>query len=124
MKNTSKDKAQVWADKMLQYIKLNKGTTFVELQNICGKESLGDVEMYFEEQNIVMWSGVSQLFVDALNIIKQKLTITTSPKTHLTYLIDGKMLKYPMATKFKKYKNPHWIAVVLNAKPEPGEIRT
>jgi hypothetical protein len=71
--------------------------SLVELMWIPGAP--GDHEMLFADTNIVLWQGVSTMFADAMNDLRQTNRIFSSPCHFLVYLADGGMLRMPLVTR-------------------------
>jgi hypothetical protein len=70
--------------------------------------------------NIVFWGGISEEAVDALNaLVYVEKRAHWHPCTPLIYLIDGAMVRLPIARKMKVYKKPHWCPMTLNRGPFP-----
>jgi hypothetical protein len=69
-----------------------------------------------DKENIVLWAGVSENFADAiLSLVIPKLVIERSTPL-LVYLADGRIIRLPLARKFRDYKKPHWCPTVFDAK--------
>jgi hypothetical protein len=62
--------------------------------------------------NIFYWTGLSAIGVKALEIGRPAL-FTFEPCNPLSYFIDGCALTLPLARRVRKYKEPHWLPVVL-----------
>jgi hypothetical protein len=85
--------------------------SFAELSQIEGFR--GDLSMSIDD-NLVIWSGMSQEACDALETIRQEgeyELVTTPP---LIYFIDGMTLDMPIAKRLGAYKKPHWAPCVLS----------
>jgi len=65
-----------------------------------------------------LWSGVSEIFVDAFFSLRGKIKL--SPTIPLIYMMDGKFLRLPVAANPRKkaYKKPHWMPVTMSPKTE------
>ncbi len=89
--------------------------TFAEL--VIGDESLnGDRELVLEGDgfsNIVLWSGMSSEFIEAVDKILKEDVVHYHSTPALTYLLDGMALKYPIVKSKRHYKKPHWAPVVF-----------
>lgn len=87
--------------------------SFAELMEICGPEAKGDLTLELKE-NLVLWSGVSQLFDEAFKAALHRIQpMVTTP---MTYLIDGEALKLPIAKRIRAYKKGHWLPVTFRLK--------
>jgi|RhiMetdeSRZDD1v2_1073273.scaffolds.fasta_scaffold1639237_2 hypothetical protein len=60
--------------------------------------------------NLVLWTGMSQEWVDALNELFRAGLLWRQPCIVLTYLVDGAVLQLPLAKRPPKqgYATPHW----------------
>lgn len=100
------------AAKMLDFIEHRPAVSFVELIEHLGEEAQGDrvVEMPGHE-NVWLWDGVSVKFIDAMNLIKDK--VMPRPTSRMVYMMDGCVLTIPLWKKNVQYKEPHWFPVVF-----------
>lgn len=114
---------QEMANKILEAVQgYGPGASFVDIVNVCGKEAQGDRVMTFPTRdNTVLWDGVSEMFIDAFNLVKSQMAI--APSTVLLYAMDGTILDLPIAHRPGKtdYKKPHWYPVTFRMKA-PSEI--
>jgi len=100
--------------------------TFAELSRLDGFS--GDLQIWINHDrvsNVIIWSGISQEGVDALETIRQEGEYEMTPTPILTYLIDGAALNLPIAKSARHYKKPHWSPTVLrrrkgSARANPG----
>lgn len=104
-----------------EWIRVRNYITFVELSSWLearGIEPKGDFEISLIP-NVVLWSGMSQAFCDVVEGVRPLTELHGS--TVLVYLIDGGMLKMPIAKRPPKagYKKPHWAPVTLCRKGSP-----
>lgn len=101
------------AERILEFVKGHKNTSFAELVRHLGEPAVGDLSM-ISARNICLWSGVSQQFCDAYALALKQLDI--KPTHVMTYLIDGVTLNMPLAVRPPSggYKQPHWAPAVLN----------
>jgi hypothetical protein len=97
-------------NKIVSTVSSGDYVSFAELMQACGGEARGDLTMELKD-NLVLWSGVSQLFNDAFKLSLE--SIEPKPTTPLTYLIDGMSLNLPVAKTNRAYKHPHWLPVTF-----------
>jgi hypothetical protein len=85
--------------------------SFVELVNL-EPGFAGDLSISYG--TLVLWAGVSDRFIDALEECKP--LIEPTPTSVLVYWHDGAALGLPIAKRPPKngYKEPHWAPVVWN----------
>ena len=103
-------------EKIFFRIKTCKGTSFVELQNMIGKESVGtfciDVNKF---KNVILWDGMSEMFCQCIIELIGEKKIQAVPIHELVYVMDGSFLKVPIAKRGRNYKTLHWTPVVFNS---------
>ncbi|SRR4051812_3212856 len=91
--------------------------TFAELHEIDGFSGEFEICINIDTvANIILWSGMSQEAVDAIETIRQEGEYDLVPTPILTYLIDGRCLSYPLAKSRRRYKKPHWLPCVFRHK--------
>jgi hypothetical protein len=73
------------------------------------------------DPNIILWTGMSQEFADALEAVLNSPDISVTSGQFLCYLADGGALTLPIVNRPPKggYKKPHWLPVVFTAKNRP-----
>jgi hypothetical protein len=104
------------AEKIYQIIKdLGPSCTFKEMQDRCGDEANGDFQFSLPGRpNTILWGGVSEMFIDAFFSLRGR--IEPYPSCVLIYMMDGAVLRMPVAkrpSKTKDYKTPHWAPAVF-----------
>jgi hypothetical protein len=110
------------AEAMEHYIVETGSVSLVELERVAAEhlaEISGDVAWVSPDDNkVVLWAGMSQEFSDALGELCKRGNVEPQGTNYLVYLVDGKMLSYPIAKRPPKsgYKEEHWVPVVFNAK--------
>ena len=90
-----------------------EGSSFVDLVKAAGPEGEGALTLERKE-NLVLWSGVSQMFSDALDLALEK--IEYRPTQPLVYHVDGQRLGLPLAKYDRPYKRPRWLPVAFYMK--------
>ena len=109
--------AEEAAQKIKEYIqRQGGGVTFVELQNMLGEAARGDKWMGMEDLNLWWWFNMSDLFIDALELLRPE--IEPCATSILVYLCEGSFAKLPVAAKARRYKKPHWVPIVWNMRKE------
>jgi len=111
---------------ILNLITERRWVSFAELANhIPGFK--GDLILLFPAterySNICLWSGISDAAAHAIADLQETKAIHPSPSCAMTYLLDGGLLKMPIAKSFRHYKKMHWLPVVFNPGPFPPEKR-
>lgn len=108
-------------DRIIKYIRTNPGTSFVEIERIfeqSGFDYKGDLAPILGEQypNVILWAGWNKHAVDIINKVVGSGTVQRVPCEPLIYMIDGKMMKFPIQRGYKNNKYPHWLPCVFTAK--------
>ena len=116
------------AKAMEEYILSSGGVSMVELERVAGEhiEVSGDLAWApAAEPNLIIWAGMSQDFIDAVDLMRECERVEPTLTTPLVYTIDGKMLNLPVAQRPPKggYKSEHWAPVVFNP-ASPASART
>jgi hypothetical protein len=90
-------------------------TSFVELLDAIGDEARGALCMVYPplSSNLVLWNGVSDLFIEAMRLAASRKKIVSRPCPWLVYFADGAMSKLPVATQLRRYRKPHWFPVAF-----------
>jgi hypothetical protein len=110
------------AEQILKIVTERRTVTFVELQNSIAGFGGGDKEISLNGDgysNIVLWGGLTDAAVAALEELRVSRAIHPIPAAPLTYLIDGAMMRMPVAKSKRHYKKPHWAPVVFNPGADP-----
>ena len=93
---------------------INKGdATFANLEDLPG---FGGGEAALMSQNcagIMYWAGMSHEGCDGLLNLHSEGLWHMHHISPLAYVIDGRILKLPLAKKLRPYKQPHWLPAVL-----------
>ena len=99
---------------ILQYIRQYRGVSFVELTHrVDGGK--GDWEIALFGGSLVLWTGLSKPLIDLLTSLREEKAIVCVPGPSLVYMIDGEMLRLPIAKRYKAYKTPHWLPCTWSA---------
>lgn len=105
--------------KTFDYIRKNKSVSWAELEyffNAIGFDYAGDFNIQAGEiENVIYWIGWNREALEIIAGLLKRGKIKKIPAKELTYLLDGKCLKYPIARRTKIYKNPHWLPIVFEA---------
>lgn len=112
-------------NKIMGFIRTRgNGVSFVELEDhISGFK--GDFEYGDFDQNLLYWSGISEEAISAIQDLVRDGRLTMKRTDFLVYLIDGKILKMPIAKSIRAYKRLRWLPILFytNEKPTRHEIR-
>ncbi|NEV61619.1 hypothetical protein [Thiorhodococcus minor] len=94
------------------------GVSFIEL---CQRiEGFAGPHACTLNDRVVLWQGVSDAGIAALNRLQRRGQIAFVACSPLVYLIDGQMLRLPIAKRrHHAYKRPHWYPVTLST---PAQI--
>jgi hypothetical protein len=79
----------------------------------------GDLELTYDDGNLVLWQRMSQDYVDAIGELIAEKALYVHPATFWTYLADGTLPGLPIAKRIPRggYKNPHWLPVCFRLVP-------
>ena len=92
--------------------------TFVELMKEFPDEqdNVNGNAMTMKHPNIIIWVGMSEKIIKALqNLLKNK-TLHFHPTTQMTYMIDGGGLNLPLVKQDREYKTERWLPVTIDRK--------
>lgn len=95
--------------KILEY----NHVTFAELMNFEGARGECEISAAPDYPNLIMWSGISLEASEALRELVNEKKIERQSCSSFTYLIDGSVLKIPVAKNLKNYKKPRWLPVAF-----------
>jgi hypothetical protein len=81
-------------------------------------ESAGERMMFINNDSLIVWSGVSQEFAEAVESLLREGLIRYEAVPGLVYVGDRQVLngfpeRFPLAKRVKRYKKPRWFPVVL-----------
>ena len=107
------------ADAILDYITKYQGVSFAELERNIKGFAGGDIEWSLPKTNIVLWQGLTEEAVNALNLLRTGKHIHPNPCPVMIYLMDGLIPRLPVAKTARPYKEPHWLPCVFNPGPTP-----
>ena len=105
--------SQEMAEDILMYITSHDWVTYAELQRRYGDQAQGALAHTLENENLILWTGMSSLFADAMNLLQKNKAIHPHISGYLTYLVDGIIPNLPIAKRNISYKRPHWVPVVF-----------
>ena len=99
--------------------KVGGGVSFVELINHF-KDTNGCKELSIRGNsysNIVLWTGMSEKFCDVMENVEASSEIEMVQVNPVVYVIDGILLRLPIAQSMRHYKSPRWLPVAYDLKP-------
>ena len=98
-------------DRVLNIVREVDTVSFGELSNRF-PEFRDGCAAYCLRGNVVLWSGMTDEAIDALDALVANALIVAIPSSAKLYLYDGKRVNLPVALPGKKYKKVHWLPVV------------
>lgn len=117
------------AGAIVAYVAAYDWVTFPELMRKLEPHVPGGVRGQWaicspQDENVILWTGMSEVFQHAIRDLLAARRLFFHPAQLLTYLIDGGLLRLPVAKRLPKggYKAPHWVPVCLRTVP-PREQR-
>jgi hypothetical protein len=114
------------AEQIFDLVSSRRTVTFAELENHIEGFGGGDKTLIYDGDrcsNIVLWAGLTDAAIDAMEELRIAKRIHPIPANILTYLMDGKCLRLPIAKAGRHYKKPHWVPVVFNPGADPKSGR-
>jgi len=79
----------------------------------------GTTNLVITGRNVVLWDGLSQEAISAIDVLQHEGTVRLLPTHPLVYIIEGVVLHLPLANQAaavaRGYKRAHWLPVVLVA---------
>jgi len=97
------------------------GLSFVELLHYL-PHLAGAYGVYAGPEGFpLVWDGVSEECIHALNELQANRTIILRPSGTFTYLADGCQIRLPEATRIRAYKRPRWLPVCLHLVRRNGD---
>lgn len=97
------------SQQMVAFVAMHDRISFTELVEACGSEARGDLTLELRP-NLVLWSGVSQVFSDAFTLASH-LIVVIPQKREVGVEPSGAAL--PIASSVRGYKEPHWLPTAL-----------
>ena len=107
---------------LLDMLNDSDGVSFVDIEDAFALNAFDFKGTYListtiaEEKNIVFWGGwnkdACEVFYNAL----QKSNANYIRTNYMLYYIDGKIMNIPIAKRIRKYKQMHWLPVVMGVR--------
>lgn len=117
---------------LLRYVEYYDWVSIAELTHWYDDQAKGDYQWVTEsDDNMIFYAGLSEKLISALRELLREKKVHLHPASLLTYLVDGGMLKLPLARKPPRggYKELHWLPICLRPGSEcairecPARIR-
>lgn len=100
--------------KILAEVKRFPYSSFVGIHDACGEEARGNFCIEYLP-NLVLWSGVSEKFVEAFKMALAQLEVF--PTQALVYHVDGRVPMMPIAKSIRAFRHPRWLPTSFCLKP-------
>ena len=103
----------------LVFDRICNGTSFVKIEEVFienGFDFYGDLMLCTNNSaklNIFFWGGWNKEAVDIFHSAFSKSDARYIRTSYLLYYMDGKVPNSPIAKQFRKYKDWHWMPVVI-----------
>jgi hypothetical protein len=110
------------AERIYELVSNRRTVTFAEMENHIEGFGGGDKMLVINGDtcsNIVLWLGLTDAAIDALEELRVTKRIHPIPASILTYMYDGRVPSLPLAKGKYHYKKPHWAPVVFNPGADP-----
>lgn len=104
---------------VVNYVRAHPNTSFVELERLFDKNGIdwkGRQAFYPPEHpGVLMWYGWS---VDMVGLVADLINDGILELWYCgdfvrNYIVDGKLLRLPLAKSARDYRNPHWMPAVI-----------
>lgn len=108
-------------DAVVAYVRAYDWVTFTELDRHFSPflETKGNKAITFDDPNLIVWCDMSETWCDLLLSLLQDRRVFMHGASELTYLLDGGVLRLPVAKQIRKqgYKTERWLPVCLRVVP-------
>lgn len=109
--------AQLMADWLEEQVARERRVTFHEWLQHFGDDAIGENEIGYEEANLIIYFGMSDIAVRAMNIVKMRRKVYPVPCSALEYLWSGATMIMPMSERMprkgKKFKEWTWVPLIF-----------
>lgn len=106
------------SSEILNYIKENPGTSYVEIERIFeqnGFDYKGNLAICSElYPALVFWNGWNQAAINIIDELLYNELIVKKAAQALIYYIDGKALDMPIAQQYKKRVRDAWFPIAFS----------
>lgn len=105
---------------ILELVRRKHDVSFVELEDLFSELKLdyhGNCSILLNEakqSNITIWQGWAPEYTACVIGLLKKEQLVVKPTSPLIYIIDGAVIRQPVAKSMRHYKHPHWLPVVLD----------
>ncbi|MGJ1067668.1 pathogenicity island protein [Staphylococcus warneri] len=104
-------------DKLVNYIKNNAGTSFVEIEKVFDENDFDykgqGAYTSAENNNIIFWYGWNKQAFDVVSDLVNDGVIEMKKCESFIYMVDGKGLNFPVL-KSDNVDTYHWLPVTFN----------
>ena len=114
-------------DQITQYLATRNKVSFPELVEMI-PESLGERMLFSDNESLILWEGMSELFVEAIESLLADGVIVLQPISLIEFQqINAfgryRSLDYPVAKRIQNYTKPHWIPALVCRGDMPARRR-
>jgi hypothetical protein len=106
------------AKDILNYAGNKPGMSFIEVERVFqghGFEYEGDRGIFLPGYpNIIVWANWNKKATGIITEMLNAKRLKMNPASELVYIIDGAIPAFPLAKRLIRYKEPHWLPMVLN----------
>jgi hypothetical protein len=103
-------------EKIKEFIHRRDNVSFPELMRAI-PDSAGGRVLCHDNDNLILWEGMSQPFVDAIQELQRDGEIVfrrvSARDATFIHIVDRAGLRYPIAKRIQKYARPRWLPIVL-----------
>lgn len=115
------------AVRLTDYVRDHDHVTFAQLADDFPEFRDGEFNIVHEgpkHGNIVLWTGMTEAATEAYAMAVRSGRVTAGPTSPMTYLLDGRALRLPIAKAARHYKALRWLPVILRPGPNAGKEMT
>lgn len=104
----------------IDYIRKNKSVSWAELEYFfdrIGFDYRGRMRIHSGAcENVILWDGWNYNAITLIEDVTASGKVRKAPAGELVYLLDGKVLNYPIVQRNRAYKKPHWLPMIFEAR--------
>jgi hypothetical protein len=122
---TTSDYSEALADRLAAYVLDHDHVSFAQLADDFPEFRDGEftiVQVGPKHSNIVLWTGMTRAATEAYAMAIKSGRVTAAPTSPMTYLLDGRALRLPIAKTSRHYQKPRWLPVILRPGADAKEI--
>ena len=99
-------------DDIFALIEARDWVSFAELSKLPGFNDPGGNKLgltHSKHPSLLIWANMSEEAVAAMQELREEGSIIYEHGSVISYMVDGAMMKLPIARRIRDYKKPHWL---------------